>query len=121
MSGLKLFYDGSCYFCRNFALVSKLKSQVRVELIDLREHPNIQRAFLAEGVDIDSSFVLEANGQRLLENAAMSYLLVQLGYRRMAWLFDVPLLGPALYKTLVILRRTYLLFFARKKPFKDAV
>ena len=84
MSGLKLFYDGSCYFCRNFALVSKLKSQARVELIDLREHPNIQRAFLAEGVDIDSSFVVEANGQRLLENAAMSYLLVQLGYRRMA-------------------------------------
>ena len=86
----------------------------------MREHPNIQRAFLAEGVDIDSSFVVEANGQRLLENAAMSYLLVQLGYRRMAWLFDVPLLGPALYKTLVILRRIYL-FFARKKPFKDAV
>ena len=120
MKELKLFYDGSCYFFGNFALVSKLKSQVRVELIDLREHPNIQRAFLAEGVDIDSSFVVEVNGQRLLENAAMSYLLVQLGYRRMAWLFGVPLLGPALYKTLVILRRIYL-FFARIKPFKDAV
>ena len=120
MSELKLFYDGSCYFCRNFALMSKLKSAVRVELIDLREHPDIQRALLAEGCDIDSSFVVETNEQRLLENAAMSYLLVQLGYQRLAWLFDAPLLGPALYKTLVILRRIYL-FFARKKPFKDVV
>jgi predicted DCC family thiol-disulfide oxidoreductase YuxK len=119
MSELKLFYDGSCYFCRNFALVSKLKCQARVELIDLREHPDVQRAFLAEGFDIDSSFVVEANGQRLLANAAMSYLLVQLGYQRIAWLFDVPLLGPALYKILVIFRRIYL-FFARKKPFKHA-
>ena len=120
MGELKLVYDGSCYFCRNFALMSKLKSEVRVELIDLREHPDIQRALLAEGCDIDSSFVVETNEQRLLENAAMSYLLVQLGYQRLAWLFDVPLLGPALYKTLVILRRIYL-FFARKKPFKDVV
>jgi predicted DCC family thiol-disulfide oxidoreductase YuxK len=120
MNELKLFYDGSCYFCRNFALVSKLKSQARVELIDLREHPNLQRAFLAEGVDIDSTFVVEGNGQHLFENAAMSYLLVQLGYKRVAVLFDAAIVGPALYKTLVCLRRIYL-FIARKKPFKHAI
>ena len=119
MNKLKLFYDGDCYFCRNFALMSKLKSRARVELVDLREHHDVRRAFVAEGTDIDSSFVVETNGQRLLENTAMSYLLVQLGYQRIAWLFDVPLLGPALYKILVIFRRIYL-FFARKKPFKHA-
>jgi len=120
MTELRLFYDGDCYFCRNFALLSKLKSQARVELIDLREHHDIRRAFLDENIDIDSSFVVEADGQRLLENTAMSYLLVQLGYQRVARLFDMSFLGPALYKTLVILRRIYL-FFARKKLFTDAI
>ena len=120
MTDLKLFYDGSCFFCRNFALVSKLKSQARVELIDLREHLNMQRAFLAEGINIDRTFVVEANGQRLFENAAMSYLLVHLGYKRVAGLFDAAIVGPALYKVLVFLRRIYL-FIARKKPFKRDV
>ena len=120
MNELKLFYDGDCYFCRNFALMSKLKSQARVELVDLREHHDVRRAFVAEGTDIDSSFVVETNGQRLLENTAMSYLLVQLGYKRVARVFDAAIFGPVLYKTLVILRRTYLLL-ARKKLFKDAV
>ena len=108
------------FFCRNFALVSKLKSQARVELIDLREHLNMQRAFLAEGINIDRTFVVEANGQRFFENAAMSYLLVQLGYKRVAGLFDAAIVGPALYKVLVFLRRIYL-FIARKKPFKRDV
>jgi predicted DCC family thiol-disulfide oxidoreductase YuxK len=120
MKEVKLFYDGGCYFCRNFALLSELKSQARVELVDLRKHHDIRRAFLAEGIDIDNSFVIEANGQRLLKNTAMSYLLVKLDYKRVARLFDSVILGPALYKALVFLRRTYL-FIARIKPFKDAI
>lgn len=90
------------------------------ELVDLRKHHDIRRAFLAEGIDIDNSFVVEANGQRLLKNTAMSYLLVKLDYKRVARLFDSVILGPALYKALVFLRRTYL-FIARIKPFKDAI
>lgn len=117
MVNAKLYFDGDCFFCRNFVMLSKLKSQIDVELIDLRQHQTLAGTFLKRGIDIDRSLVLEVDGIYFLKSSAMAFLLKEMGYLRVAFLFERKILGTVLYNTLVFLRRIYLLLTGRK-PFR---
>jgi len=73
---------------------------------------------LEQGIDINASFVVEIDREYLFKNIAMAFLLKQMGYSRVAWLFETKIFGAALYDTLVLLRRLYL-FATGKTPFRD--
>ncbi len=98
--------------------LSKLKSQIRVELVDLRQHESAMLELLEQGIDINASFVVEIDREYLFKNIAMAFLLKQMGYSRVAWLFETKIFGAALYDTLVLMRRLYL-FATGKTPFRD--
>jgi len=118
MDSVKIVFDGDCFFCKNFVALSKLKSQIRVELVDLRQHESAMLELLEQGIDINASFVVEIDREYLFKNIAMAFLLKQMGYSRVAWLFETKIFGAALYDTLVLMRRLYL-FATGKTPFRD--
>ena len=118
MNSVKIYFDGDCFFCKNFVALSKLKSQIRVELVDLRQHESLMLELFDQGIDINGSFVVEIDRGYPFKNIAMAFLLKEMGYSRVAWLFGTKIFGAALYDTLVLLRRLYLIM-AGKTPFRD--
>lgn len=119
MDRVQIYFDGDCFFCKNFVALSKLKSQIRVELFDLRQHESAILELLEQGIDINASFVVEIDREYLFKNIAMAFLLKQMGHSRVAWLFETKIFGAALYDTLVFLRRLYL-FATGKTPFRGS-
>jgi hypothetical protein len=109
MDSVKIYFDGDCFFCKNFVALSKLRSRISVELVDL---------LLDQKIDINSTFVVEVDHGYLFKNFAMAFLLRRMGYFRLAWLFEKKIIGAALYDALVLLRRLYL-FVAGKTPFRN--
>ena len=118
MDSVKIYFDGDCFFCKNFVALSKLRSQISVELVDLRQHESVMLGLLERDIDINSSFIVEIDRQYLFKNIAMAFLLKEMGHSRVAWLFEKKIFGAALYDALVLLRRLYL-FVAGKAPFRD--
>lgn len=72
---MKVFYDGDCYFCKNYAEFAKLRSKVGdVELISLRsDHADVQN-IRARGYRVNRGFVVEHDGTWLEGDKAFSYL-----------------------------------------------
>ena len=118
MDSVKIYFDGDCFFCKNFVALSKLRSRISVELVDLRQHESGMLELLDQKIDINSTFVVEVDHGYLFKNVAMAFLLRRMGYFRLAWLFEKKIIGAALYDALVLLRRLYL-FVAGKTPFRD--
>ncbi len=105
---MKVFYDGDCYFCKNYAEFAKLRSQVgEVELISLRsEHPEIE-AIRARGFKVNRGFVVEHDGVWLEGDKAFGYLNLLMRGNGIAQklLINIakrPRLGALFYRCLVL-------------------
>lgn len=72
---MKIFYDGDCYFCKNYVEFAKLQARVGdVALISLRsDHEDVADVF-ARGFRVNRGFVIEHNGEWFEGDKAFSYL-----------------------------------------------
>ena len=61
MDSVKIYFDGDCFFCKNFVALSKLRSRISVELVDLRQHESVMLELLDQKIDINSTFVVEVD------------------------------------------------------------
>lgn len=105
---MKIFYDGDCYFCRNFVQLLQLREVVgEVRLISLREdNPDAMR-LLSSGLNVNSGFVVEHEGRIYHGGQAFQYLneLVEpatVFNRVLRWLGGVGWLSSFLYPVLVL-------------------
>lgn len=72
---LTIYYDGDCPFCQNYTDLLRLRQSAGdVELINVREHPQLADHLKASGFDLDEGMIIDHDGQRLGGAAALSRL-----------------------------------------------
>lgn len=72
---LKIYYDGDCYFCRNYVELVKLRNLVGdVELISVRENAPDVDEVIGAGYNLNTGFVVEHDGQVFYGADAYGYL-----------------------------------------------
>lgn len=111
---LKIFYDGDCYFCRNYAELVELRNSVGdVRLISVREDTPDVRDIMAAGYNLNTGFVVDHDGVRMSGSEAYSYLSGLMRKetiidRIIGWTADNPRLSKRFYPVLVGLRMVLL-------------
>jgi len=71
---IKIFYDGSCFFCKNYIHFVKLKEDFNVSLYNLREHLDIADNFFKRGIDVDDGMIIEIKDKIYFGVQAMIFL-----------------------------------------------
>ena len=111
---LKIYYDGDCYFCRNYAELVELRNTVGdVRLISVREDTPEVRDIMAAGYNLNTGFVVEHDGVRMSGSEAYSYLSGLMRKeaifdRMIGWTAGNPNISKPFYPILVSLRMVLL-------------
>lgn len=71
---IKIFYDGSCFFCKNYIRFVKLKEDFNVSLYNLREHLDIADNFFKRGINVDDGMIIEIKDKIYFGVQAMIFL-----------------------------------------------
>jgi len=59
-----LLYDGDCPFCSNYVQMLRLQKAVGpVDLLNMRDHPDLAVAYKAQGYDLNQGMLLHLDGQ----------------------------------------------------------
>ncbi|WP_052700962.1 DCC1-like thiol-disulfide oxidoreductase family protein [Loktanella sp. S4079] len=70
-----IYYDGECPFCSQYVALVRLREAVgAVELVDLREVPDMRQELTSEGFDLDQGMVVDLDGRRVGGNEAVNLL-----------------------------------------------
>ena len=68
-----LIYDGDCPVCARYVAWTALRrAHPGIELIDAREAPGLVAELREEGVEINDTYLLQLDGARYIEAAAMA-------------------------------------------------
>lgn len=63
-TGVRIIYDGECPFCNSYVRLVRLREAAgHVDLIDARARPDLTRAFLRDGIDLNQTMVVQYGGQ----------------------------------------------------------
>lgn len=116
----QLIYDGDCPFCSNY--VSKLrfeKSIGTIELIDVRQCPELASNLSQQGYNVDQGMLLEIDGIRYFGEDALHHLALlstpgNWFNRLNRWLFSISWLAAIIYPLLRLGRNTTLMLLGRK-------
>jgi len=114
---LEVFYDGGCPACRrDIALMQSRNSEGRVSFIDIDSEgfdPSLYNKSLDQLMSLMHGRTMD--GQWLIGVAVFARMYGLLGFRRLAWLLNAPLIRPAAHYA-------YLVFaHYRPKRCKDGV
>ncbi len=72
---VKVYYDGDCFFCSKYATYIKLKSKFKnIEIISLRENPDLSKKFKELKMNVNNGFVVEFNDQYYFGSKGFSIL-----------------------------------------------
>jgi predicted DCC family thiol-disulfide oxidoreductase YuxK len=118
----KLYFDGECPFCSRYVLMLRAREHLSLELINIRDHPDSYRTFLAAGLDLNTGMVLTLNGQHFhgsdcINRLALLTTPVDRFNRFNSWLFRRPRVASLIYPLLVASRNT-ILWLMRRRPLK---
>ena len=59
-----VLYDGDCPFCTNYVKLLRLRQAVgQVDLLNVREQPELARTYAEQGYDLDKGMLLHLDGQ----------------------------------------------------------
>ncbi|MEM9357550.1 MAG: DCC1-like thiol-disulfide oxidoreductase family protein [Pseudomonadota bacterium] len=73
--GLKIYYDGDCYFCQNYADFVRLRSVVGdARLISLRSNDPDAQSIIDRGYNVNTGFVVEHDSHVFKGSAAFAHL-----------------------------------------------
>ena len=85
MDGDLLIYDGDCPICQRYVLWTGLReAHPGIRLLDARQHPDLVETLRADGIEVNDTFMLQLDGERLVGAAAMARISV-LMERRTSW------------------------------------
>ncbi len=121
----KIYYDGECPFCTSYVGLVHLREVVgQVDLINLREHPELRDELTQEGYDLDQGMVVDVDGKRV-GGAEATHLLATLS-KSSGWfnrlnraVFSIRWLSAFIYP---VLRsgRWFTLFLMGRRTINDA-
>ena len=120
MTNFDIYYDGDCPVCSRYVLMSRLKKEFDVRLLNLREHPEKVQEFSDAGYNVDDGMMVELEGQRYFGADAM-YIMNVYGDGKgpLAWLmkgyFKHQKLAWVTYPLLRFGRNSLLRMLGRKK------
>ena len=120
MTNFDIYYDGDCPVCSRYVLMSRLKKEFDVRLLNLREHPEKVQEFSDAGYNVDDGMMVELEGQRYFGADAM-YIMNVYGDGKgpLAWLmegyFKHQKLAQVTYPLLRFGRNSLLRMLGRKK------
>jgi predicted DCC family thiol-disulfide oxidoreductase YuxK len=78
---VQIVYDGQCPACAAYFRYQRLElNGFKVQFIDARLHPEIVRAYLARGIDLNRDFVLRTGAAEFVGGDA-AFVLASLGSR----------------------------------------
>jgi len=98
-----VFYDGECPFCAQYVTLLRLKETVGpVNLVDVRDNPDILEELNAQGYNLDKGMVVDIDGRRVGGAAAVNQLALlstpsNLFNRLNKWIMSIPILAAILY------------------------
>lgn len=115
----RLYFDGECPFCSRYVLKLRVAEQLSLELINVRDNPDLYQTLLAAGLDLDTGMVLELDGQHYhgsdcITRLALLTTPINAFNRFNAWLFHRPAISRVLYPLLVVSRNATLWLMGRK-------
>lgn len=59
MADNKIIYDGDCPFCSRYVALIRLRESIGpVQLINVREHPDVNDQYLTRGINLDEGMIL---------------------------------------------------------------
>ena len=117
---VKIYYDGDCPYCRNFVVLSKLKSEYDVNLYNLRESPDKVSEFSRNGYDVNEGIIVTV-GDTLYFGADAIYIIGKLSDNTKKtgklyyFIFSNKAFSHFLYPMLKLGRNLTLLMLGRKK------
>lgn len=119
---LTIIYDGDCPVCRTYVDYTRLKNTLTIELIDVRQRPEIIQPLGERGMDLNEGMVVAYGGQYYYGADAMHFLATLTtpinGFNRlMAWVFASSKRSKLFYPVLR-LGRCLLLLILRRPPLK---
>lgn len=116
-----LLYDGECPFCSSYVQMVQLRKAVGpVEMLNMRENPDLAARYKAEGYDLDQGMLLHLDGQVFwgadcINRLAMLSSQSDLFNRLNAAVFRHPSLSAVLYPIMRAGRNATLALLGRTK------
>ena len=108
LANRKIWYDGGCFFCKNFVLLTKLRNKTGVQFfpLSLRDHPHDVARFRELGYDPNEGMIVETKHRIPQGERALRYLLnscdlrISLSYRCVVWLYPIMRFGRNVFNAI---------------------
>jgi predicted DCC family thiol-disulfide oxidoreductase YuxK len=117
---IRIMYDGECPVCSSYVkFVRMRKAAGKVELLNMREHPEIVAAMRAKNIEVNEGMIVEVDGALYhgadaVHAMAMMSSPSNVANRINVAIFRHPWLATALYPAMKLGRNTLLKIIGRK-------